>query len=117
MTEAELTKVVRDYLNLSLPKNSMWCHTPNELGHGKKPTGFVAGWPDITIVYKGKAFFIELKRPDWRDSSGRKQYANLKPKQREVREKLLTAGCPYAVVKDIDMLIDTLKGWGLDKKR
>ena len=110
--EGRLAQTVRDYLNVALPVAATWCHVPNELGHGKTPVGFRPGWPDITIVHKGKAFFIELKRPDWHDGR-RKRSVNLSSNQRIVRDQLVKAGSPYAMVKSIEQLQGTLKGWGL----
>ncbi len=113
--EAQLRKQVCDFLNIALPANSLYTFVPNELGHGKRPAGFVPGFPDLLFVHKGRAFFIELKRPDYRDKSGRKRKAVLRLEQKIIRDKLLAAGCPYAVCRSQAEVEGTLRAWHLVK--
>lgn len=65
--EEDLHKVVVKYLNLQLPFDAVFHHSPNEGKH--KPQyrkkqialGMQAGWPDLEIFYNDIVLFIELK--------------------------------------------------------
>lgn len=69
MTEAALHEAVANLLNTALPPHATWHHSPNEGKRGWKAQralkthGTQAGWPDIEIIYRGRALFIELKAP------------------------------------------------------
>jgi hypothetical protein len=66
--EFEFHCSVADFLNLVLPDDADWCHTPNggfrtAAEAGKlKAMGVKAGDPDIRLIYQGRVYFIELKR-------------------------------------------------------
>jgi hypothetical protein len=66
--EFQFHKSVAQFLNLVLPDDADWCHTPNggfrtaaEAGR-LKAMGVKPGDPDIRLIYQGKVYFIELKR-------------------------------------------------------
>jgi len=65
--EDELQRAVATYLRWALPDDATFTHLP--LG-GQRHTkaaarlvgfGTKAGWPDLIIVFRGRALFIELK--------------------------------------------------------
>ena len=69
--ESDLQVQVCNLLDLILPDNSVYHHSPNE-SQGNKPQfykklkrmGFKPGWCDLEIITPDKpAIFIELKRP------------------------------------------------------
>jgi hypothetical protein len=67
-TEFKFHCSVADFLDLVLPDDADWCHTPNggfrtaAEGGKLKAMGVKAGDPDIRLIYQGRVYFIELKR-------------------------------------------------------
>ncbi len=106
--EELLQKAVADYLRVALPSDSTWHHSPNETKgtvawHAKrKALGMRAGWPDIEIIWQGRAYFVELKAPG--------NY--LSPPQKKTHGALLKAGAPVATCRRIEEVEGTLRGWG-----
>ncbi len=98
MTEAALHTTVAEYLNLALPADAVWHHSPNEGKRGFKAQrdikkmGVHKGWPDIEIVYRGEVVFIELK-------AGTRK---LSPDQLACHVRLEAAGCPVALCRSLD---------------
>lgn len=78
MTEHELQIQVAQYLNLVLPSQTAWHHSPNEGKHKihyrklQKKKGLHAGWPDIEIIHRGRFIGIELKTEKGRLSKAQK---------------------------------------------
>jgi hypothetical protein len=78
MSEQELHLQVAQYLNVALPTQTVWHHSPNEGKH--KPyyrklqikKGMHTGWPDIEIIYRGRFIGIELKTEKGRVSKAQK---------------------------------------------
>ena len=91
--EQQLHFAVADYLNVALPTDAWWTTIPAG-GGGKvrgailKAMGYRAGTPDILIVYRGKAFWLELKAPGGRIS----------PAQNEAMNRLMYCGCAAVYV-------------------
>ena len=59
---------VAAFLNVALPEESLWWHTPNQVGNRSyaeagilKAMGVKAGIPDILILYRARLYAIELK--------------------------------------------------------
>ena len=58
MTEAELHKLIVDYLQIALQAGSVVHHSPNEGRHKvayrakQKRLGMRAGWPDLEAVFR-----------------------------------------------------------------
>ena len=111
MSENGLHLTVADYLNIALPRDCVWHHSPNE-GLGtvawykkRAALGTRAGWPDIEIWWRGKAYAIELK---WGKNK-------LSDNQKYCRDDILLAGCPFALCYDLDEVIAALVLWGLVK--
>lgn len=78
MTEFQLHTACAQFLDLALPRDAVWFHTPNAGKRRKgaagrlKAMGMKAGVPDICIIYRGRAFFIELKTLKGRLSEAQK---------------------------------------------
>lgn len=68
--------------------------------------GAVAGVPDLMLVYRGRAYFIELKARD----------GVLSPAQCVVATTLTLCGCPWGVARDVDEVIDLLDAWGIPRE-
>lgn len=68
--------------------------------------GAVAGVPDLMLVYRGRAYFIELKARD----------GVLSPAQQVVATTLTLCGCPWGVARDVDEVIDLLDAWGIPRE-
>ena len=67
MTEFRFHCACAQFLDLVLPADAFWFHTPNSGRRGKaaggrlKAMGMKAGIPDLCIIYRGRVFFVELK--------------------------------------------------------
>lgn len=67
-TETEFHITVGQFLDIALPQDADWWHCPN--GGQRNPIeaarmtrlGVRRGQPDIEILWRGRAYFIELKR-------------------------------------------------------
>jgi len=97
---------ILDYLEVVLPRGLVW-HTPNQgkrsfTTAGKlKLLGMRAGVPDITIVYEGRIYFLEVKAPKGR----------LSPEQGRFGVDAIAAGAGWAVVRSIDDVRQHLQTW------
>ena len=113
MTEAELHKLIVDYLQIALPAGSVVHHSPNEGRHKvayrakQKRLGMRAGWPDLEIFVQRtwwqadqpwSPIFLEIKTPKGRVS----------PAQHAVHAELETAGCAVAVVRSVEDVAEIL---------
>jgi hypothetical protein len=96
--EADLQAAVMAYLALALPPNAIAHHSPGEGKRTKraqwelKRSGYQTGWPDIEIVFRGRIFFIELKRP---------KGGSLSPAQRECRRRLEYCEAPVMLCRSV----------------
>ena len=98
LSEEQLHYQVADYLNISLPAQTVWHHSPNE--GQRRPQyikkllrkGLHPGWPDFEIIYKGRIIFIELKTPKGRVSK----------KQKQCHHDLMMAGAVVKVCRSLD---------------
>lgn len=108
MRERDLHVAVVGFLKWALPAEAMFCHVPNEGKRGWKAQadfkalGAVAGFPDLVILWSGKAFCVELKAP--------KQY--LSPAQKVAHERLTAACIPVRVCRSTTEVALVLKDWG-----
>lgn len=106
MTESELQKQVAAYLDILANQGRfVWWHTPNSGGNFKpyiaamwKKDGVKAGIPDCLILYQGRLYGIELKRP----RTDKQARGTLSKAQKGM----------FPVLKQHGMKIDT--AWGLD---
>ncbi len=106
--EDDLHKAVAEYLDLALPLDACWTTIPaggggRVRGAKLKAMGYKAGWPDILIIYRQRAFHIELKAPR----------RGLSKDQKARHPSILNAGAPIAVCQRIEEVEGTLRGWGL----
>ena len=110
--EDELHEDVADWLSGHLKTNAATNHAMNEgrrgwkTQHKMKAFKVRKGWPDIEIMLRGSAFFIELKR-----DKPNKTY--LTKDQKECHADLKLAGCPVAVCRSLDEVIGTCMAWEL----
>lgn len=100
---------VAEFLDLSLPDDAVWWHTPNEgrrdakTGAKLKRLGMRAGFPDICICYRGHLYTIELKAPGGR----------LMDTQRETKRALEKAGAICSVAYSMEAVWGCLDGFGI----
>lgn len=65
--EDDLQIAVKEFLDVALPVDAVFHHSPNGGWRKKreaarfKRMGVKPGWPDCTIIWQGRAYFIELK--------------------------------------------------------
>lgn len=69
--------------------------------------GCIAGIPDMALVYRGGAYFIEVKARD----------GLLTPPQQAVASALALAGCRFGVACDADEALALLDAWGIPRTR
>jgi hypothetical protein len=69
--------------------------------------GVIAGIPDIIVVYRGCAFFIELKALD----------GLLSPAQERVAASILLADSRYGVARSADEVCALLDQWAIPHRR
>tara|TARA_B100001142_G_scaffold107368_1_gene109218 strand:- start:1052 stop:1510 length:459 start_codon:yes stop_codon:yes gene_type:complete len=107
MTEDQLQDYVVQWLDASLPHNSVWHHSPNEgtrhISYQRrlKKLGTKWGWPDLELFIddagwldnvKRLPIFIELKRP---------RGGKVSDNQKKIHEELRAAGSHLVVAKRI----------------
>ena len=96
--EYDLHCLVADYLNLVLPPQAFWHHSPLEGKHKvqyrkkQKRLGAKKGFPDILIIWQGRAIFIELKT----------QKGRLSEAQKECHEKLTLSGALVITCRSLE---------------
>jgi hypothetical protein len=107
--EREIQAAVAQFLNFALPADAMFHHSPMEGKRGwkaqadLKSSGAQAGFPDIVILWQGRAFTIELKAP--------KKY--LSPVQKVAHRRLEKAGIPIRVCHSVTEVAMTLADWSI----
>ena len=60
-SERQIQKAIFDFLKLALPADAWVGAIPGGDGRATRTPGYVAGTPDLMIVYCGKARFMEVK--------------------------------------------------------
>ena len=92
LPERALQAQVFTFLRLALPPDAVAFSVPN--GDGGKTTmpGTLSGVPDLCVIYRGRAIFIELKTPTGRVSEH----------QAEVHTRLTAAGAVVAVCRSLE---------------
>ena len=68
-----------------------------------KKMGLTAGVADLEIVHKGRAYFLEVKRPGQTQSDAQKLFM----------QNAYNVGAEYAVVRSVDQVIESLELWGI----
>jgi hypothetical protein len=85
------------FLDVALPAEAIAHHSPGEGKRSKgaqvalRRSGYKAGWPDILVIYRSKAFFIELKAP----------HGRMSPAQREMARKLIYCGAAVCMCRSV----------------
>jgi hypothetical protein len=93
--EADTQAAVMAFLAWALPADAIAHHSPGEGKRTKgaqvalRRSGHRAGWPDIEIIWRGRALFVELK-----SASGR-----ISPAQRDTHKRLIYAGAEVCVCR------------------
>ena len=104
--EDRLQIAVAEYLDLALPSDALWFHPANGGSRNVreaaklKRMGVKPGVPDICIVWRGRAIFIELKTATGRMSNV----------QTEMARALILAGAVFTVCRSVDEVSDFLAG-------
>ena len=108
--EDDLQKAVKKFLDIALPPDAIFHHSPNGGWRVKreaakfKEMGVKAGWPDITIIWNGgRSWFIELKID--RNTPSLAQLA--------CHTALRLAGSKVEVCKSLDEVEVQLRDWGI----
>lgn len=105
--EQALQKAVTEYLGWVLPPDVPW----TAIGHGGggaargailKGMGVKPGWPDLHLIWRGRACYIELKAGQ-----------ALSPAQKAVHASIVAAGGVVAICHSIDQVQDILDVWGV----
>ena len=112
--EEALQRQVAAFLDIALPEDAVWWHTPNQRGTRSrvenmilKGLGVKAGIPDVMILWRGQLYCIELKAPGGYFST----------QQRAMREQLMLAGAKYVSEKrSLDEVIASLTFWRIPLK-
>jgi hypothetical protein len=110
--EGPIHKGILQLLDLALPGDAIYHHSPNELDMAgaeaarqiakARKLGTKPGWPDIEIIWQRRAYFLEVKA-DSRQSDA----------QKDIQRDLARAGACYAVVRSVTEAEAILKSWGL----
>ena len=80
-----------------------WDDLPSATAARLKKMGIRAGYPDLTILFAGRAYLIELK-----SARGRVTDA-----QTRAHALIADAGCPVAVCRSVEQVHEQLRDWGL----
>ena len=96
--EARLQRAVDQFLSISLPDDALHFAIPNGLMRSKKAAarakgeGVRAGIPDLCVIHRGRALFIELKAGAGRVSAA----------QRAMAMKLIYCGAEVMVCRSVE---------------
>jgi hypothetical protein len=95
--ESVLQRSIHQYLSWALPPDAIHFSIPNGLMRSKKAAaraqgeGLAAGVPDLCVIFRGRAYFIELK-------SGR---GVMSPAQRSMTQRLVYAGAAVCCCRSV----------------
>lgn len=90
------------FLAVALPE--AWVTAiPGGDGRQTRAVGYVSGTPDLVMIFRGRAFFIETKRP----GKGAEKH------QTACHVEIARAGAPTAVCRTVDELVAACREWGL----
>lgn len=117
--ERRLSCAVARMLCAVLPATALWTHLPMEgrrtAANARllKAMGWKAGWADYIVVYDGRAYFIELKRPKL---SPTQPAGRLSDSQKEFRAACIANSTPFVVCHSTDEVLAALEGWDIPLK-
>lgn len=110
--EGPIQRAIVAYLGLKLP-GAIVSHTANEVAArganiGRaiaraKSIGMTPGMLDLTVIWRGHIFFLEVKAPGGAMTDG----------QRAIADRMTAHGAKWAVVKSIDDVAARLAEWGI----
>jgi hypothetical protein len=107
--EDDLQRDVCKFLALALPPDACFMHIPNGGLRSKKAAarlaglGVLRGAPDLLVVHRGRAAFIELKAPKGTQS----------PAQRSVARKLIYCGAEVMLCRSLGQVEASLRECGV----
>lgn len=110
--EQEMQKQVFAHLRARSDTGAFYFHVPNgvnssaRIGGIMKAAGVVSGVPDICVIHRGTAHFLELKAGNNRPTM----------QQKHVMDMLQIAGSRVAVASSLDEALYTLEFWGILKR-
>lgn len=105
--EDDLQRTVVRFLRVSLPPDACVFHVPNGGLRSKKEAGrmqglgVLAGVPDLLILWRGRALFVELKA----------KRGVLSAQQRTMHQLLVYCGCEVLVARSLDAVADWLRSF------
>ena len=119
-SETDIQIAIVDYLSLisarhgflffAVPNEAMQPSNGRTLSGGEygrikrlKRMGLTAGVADLVLTHKGRAYFLECKKPGGQLSDNQKLF----------RQRALDCGAEYVVVKSVDDVISALGVWGI----
>ena len=108
--EDELAFSVCQALRVLLPSDAIFCafdHSNAKSaieGARKKRLGVTAGFPDCSVWWRSRLVLIELKRS---------RYGVISAKQRELHDKLESAGFPVTICTSVEDVLETVSRAGI----
>ncbi len=102
--ERALQSRVTHFLAVALPNDALCLAIPGGDREATRTPGYIAGSPDLLIVYGGRAFWIELKA----GKAGR-----VSPAQAEMHQALIQCGCHVALCRSLDDVADAMIAWSV----
>lgn len=109
LSEEQIHRQVASWLRAVQTNEFVWCHVPNGGYRTKaeggvfKALGVIAGWPDISILWRSRGLYIELKR----------EGGKLTENQNNCHERIILAGGCVAVCHSLREVQDMFKVWGI----
>jgi hypothetical protein len=106
--EHELQAAVATYLDVALPRpNATWTSIDKAAGRGRNggldKRGVKDGWPDVHILWRGRAIYIELKATD----------GELREAQIRVRYEIEAAGGWWHEARTVESVEALLRAHGM----
>ena len=115
LSEYEIHCSIVEYLQLTLPPDTVLHHSPNEGRHNvafrakQKRLGMQAGWPDLELLVPRRYWRHEVEQQpiffEVKSHKGKQSKA-----QRKIAEKLGGVNAHYFVVRSIDEVAEALLG-------
>jgi hypothetical protein len=109
VSESKIQKTIVRHLELCGVPDLVWFHPANGGARSKaeagrfRAEGVVAGVPDLVLLHKGRARFLELKADKGRLSDA----------QRQMQTRIVAAGGDVCTAYGLDAALAQLKAWGL----
>ena len=112
-SEYEIHCQIVEWLNFSLPKNSLLHHSSNEGKHHvafrakQKKLGMQAGWPDLEIFVASTNFYVGKKAaPIFLEVKSKK--GRLSDSQKAIKERLEDLNVYYFIVRSVEDTFNSL---------